>query len=138
MVTMRSVTAATVAAALSLSLPVTAANAASRAGSAVSAYGMMQSHSAGCATAIGAAGISAAGVAAGQAAQGCVLPLTNPVAPVAVDAAPVAAPSAGLAAGSGFLTWPAFLVAGFALAFGAWVVTRDDDDGTLPISVSRG
>lgn len=138
MVTMRSLTAATVAAALSLSLPVTAANAASRAGSAVSAYGMMQSHSAGCVTAIGAAGISAAGAVAGQAAQGCVLPLTNPVAPVAVEATPVVASSAGLASGSGFMAWPAFLVAGFALAFGAWVVTRDDDDGRLPITISRG
>ena len=97
---------------------------------ALSAYGTMQSRSAVCATAVGAAGVSAA--AEGQAAPGCVLPVLDPVAPVVVETAPVgfapvAAPGFGFGIGA--------LLAGLVLVAGlAAVLLIDNDEGRLPLS----
>lgn len=99
---------------------------------ALSAYGTMQSRSAVCATAVGAAGVSAA--AEGQPAAGCVLPVLDPVAPVVVETAPVAvytpvAPS-GFGFGIGALLAGLVALAGLA----AVLLNKDDDDDRLPIS----
>ena len=97
---------------------------------ALSAYGTMQSREAVCATAVGAAGVAAA--AEGQApAQGCVLPVLDPAAPVVVDTAPpppVAVAPAGFGLGMGALLAGLALVAGLAA-----VLLSGNDDGNLPI-----
>jgi hypothetical protein len=99
---------------------------------ALSAYGTMQSRDAVCAAGVGAAGVAAA--TAGQTpAQGCVLPVLDPVAPVAVETAPpvpVAVAPAGFGLGIGALIAGLALVAGLA----AVLLTGDDDDDRLPIS----
>jgi len=99
---------------------------------ALSAYGTMQSREAVCATAVGAAGVAAA--AEGQApAQGCVLPVLDPAAPVVVDTAPpppVAVAPAGFGLGMGALLAGLALVAGLA----AVLLSGNDDDDRLPIS----
>jgi len=96
---------------------------------ALSAYGTMQSREAVCAAGVGAAGVAAA---AGQApAQGCVLPVLDPVAPVVVEPTPVApvavAPAGGFGLGVGAL------LAGLALVAGLAAVLLKDGDGNLPI-----
>lgn len=97
---------------------------------ALSAYGTMQSRSAVCATAVGAAGVSAA--VEGQAAPGCVLPVLDPVAPVVVEPAPVGlAPVAATGFGLGI---GALLVGLVAVAAIAAVVLTNNDDGRLPLS----
>ena len=96
---------------------------------ALSAYGTMQSRSAVCATAVGAAGVAAA---VGQPAPGCVLPVLDPVAPVVVETAPVGlAPVAATGFGLGIGALLAALVAAAGIAA---VTLSDDDDGRLPIS----
>jgi len=98
---------------------------------ALSAYGTIQSREAVCATAVGAAGAAAA--AEGQApAPACVLPVLDPVAPVAVETAtPVAvAPAPGFGLGVGALLAGLALVAGLA----AVLLSGNDDDDVLPIS----
>ena len=99
---------------------------------ALSAYGTMQSREAVCATAVGAAGVAAA--AEGQTpAQGCVLPVLDPAAPVVVDTAPpppVAVAPAGFGLGMGALLAGLALVAGLA----AVLLSGNDDDDRLPIS----
>lgn len=98
---------------------------------ALSAYGTMQSRSAVCASAVGAAGVAAA--VEGQPAPGCVLPVADPVAPVVVENAPMAytpATSSGFGFGIGALL--AGLVAAAGLA--AVLLIDNDDDGRLPIS----
>ena len=100
---------------------------------ALSAYGTMQSREAVCATAVGAAGVAAA--AEGQApAQGCVLPVLDPAAPVAVETAPAApayvAPAAGFGLGMGALLAGLALVAGLA----AVLLSGNDNDDRLPNS----
>ena len=97
---------------------------------ALSAYGTMQSRSAVCATAVGAAGVAAAG----QPAPGCVLPVVDPVAPVAVEAAPV--PVAPVAAAGFGLGIGALLAGLVAVAAIAAVLLSGNDDGRLPISPS--
>ena len=95
---------------------------------ALSAYGTIQSREAVCATAVGAAA-----VAEGQApAPACVLPVLDPVAPVAVETAtPVAvAPAPGFGLGVGALLAGLALVAGLA----AVLLSGNDDDDVLPIS----
>jgi hypothetical protein len=95
---------------------------------ALSAFGTMQSREAVCAAAVGAAGVAAA--AEGQApAQGCVLPVLDPVAPVAVQTAPAVAvePASGFGLGVGAL------LAGLALVAGLAAVLLKDDNGDLPI-----
>ena len=99
---------------------------------ALSAYGTMQSRSAVCAAAVGAAGVAAA--AEGQTpGSGCVLPVLDTPAPVAVNTAPVAPVAAvpakfGLGIGA--------LLAGLALVTGlaAVLLSGNDDDEVLPIS----
>ena len=106
---------------------------------ALSAYGTMQSRSAVCATATGAAGVSAAATSAaatttteGQAAPGCVLPLLDPAAPVVAEAAPVGlAPVAAAGFGLGIGALLAGLVAVAAIAA---VLLSGNSDGQLPIS----
>ena len=99
---------------------------------ALSAYGTMQSREAVCAASVGAAGVAAA--AEGQApAQGCVLPVLDPAAPVVVETAPpvpVAAAPAGFGLGIGALLAGLALVAGLA----AVLLSGNDDDDRLPIS----
>jgi len=96
---------------------------------ALSAYGTMQSREAVCAAGVGAAGVAAA---AGQApAQGCVLPVLDPVAPVAVETAPVAPVAVAPAGGFGFGVGA--LLAGLALVAGLAAVLLKDGDGNLPI-----
>lgn len=100
---------------------------------ALSAYGTMQSRSAVCATAVGAAGVSAA--VDGQPTAGCVLPLLDPVAPVVVETAPpvvynTPVASSGFGLGIGALLAGLVAVAGIA----AVVLSNDDDDDKLPIS----
>ncbi len=99
---------------------------------ALSAYGTMQSRSAVCATAVGAAGASAA--VEGQPAAGCVLPVLDPVAPVVVETAPpavfVPAAAPGFGFGIGALLAGLVALAGIA----AVVLSNNDDDGRLPIS----
>lgn len=100
---------------------------------ALSAYGTMQSRSAVCATAVGAAGVSAA--AEGQATPGCVLPVLDPVAPVVVETAPLAPVEIAPVAASGFGLGIGALLAGLVLVAGlAAVLLSDDDGGTLPLS----
>jgi hypothetical protein len=99
---------------------------------ALSAYGTMQSRSAVCATAVGAAGAAAA--VEGQPAAGCVLPVLDPVAaplgnaPPPVAMAPVVAPGFGFGVGA--------ILAGLVALAGiaAIVLSNNDDDGRLPIS----
>lgn len=101
---------------------------------ALSAYGTMQSRSAVCATAVGAAGVSAA--AEGQATPGCVLPVLDPVVPAVVESAPVGAP-VGFApvAASGFGLGIGALLAGLVLVAGlAAVLLSSNNEGSLPIS----
>jgi hypothetical protein len=99
---------------------------------ALSAYGTMQSRSAVCATAVGAAGAAAA--VEGQPAAGCVLPVLDPVAPVVVDTAPPVALAPVAAPGFGFGVG-AILAGLIALAgIAAVVLSSKDDDGSLPIS----
>jgi hypothetical protein len=99
---------------------------------ALSAYGTMQSRSAVCATAVGAAGAAAA--VEGQPAAGCVLPVLDPVAPVAVETAPPVAFAPVAASGFGFGIG-AILAGLVALAgVAAVVLSNNDDDGRLPIS----
>ncbi|MDQ3079827.1 MAG: hypothetical protein M3R03_07510 [Pseudomonadota bacterium] len=99
---------------------------------ALSAYGTMQSRSAVCATAVGAAGAAAA--VEGQPAAGCVLPVLDPVAPVVVETAPpavfVPAAAPGFGFGIGALLAGLVALAGIA----AVVLSNNDDDGRLPIS----
>jgi hypothetical protein len=100
---------------------------------ALSAYGTIQSRDAVCAAVVGAAGAAAA--AEGQApAQGCVLPVLDPAAPVAVETAPAApayvAPAAGFGLGMGALLAGLALVAGLA----AVLLSGNDNDDRLPIS----
>ena len=100
---------------------------------ALSAYGTMQSRDAVCAAAVGAAGVAAA--AEGQApTPACVLPVLDPVPPVAVETAPVAppyvAPAAGFGLGIGALLAGLALVAGLA----AVLLSGNGDDDRLPIS----
>jgi len=100
---------------------------------ALSAYGTMQSRSAVCATAVGAAGVAAA--AEGQAAPGCVLPVADPVAPVAAEAAPLGVPAAVVPVAAGFGLGLGALLAGLVAVAGiAAVVLSGNDDGRLPIS----
>jgi hypothetical protein len=98
---------------------------------ALSAYGTMQSRSAVCATAVGAA---AAAAVEGQPAAGCVLPVVDPVVPVAVDAAPPVALAPAAAPGFGFGIGA--LLAGLVALAGiaAVVINNGDDDDLLPIS----
>jgi hypothetical protein len=99
---------------------------------ALSAYGTMQSRSAVCATAVGAAGAAAA--VEGQPAAGCVLPVLDPVAPVVVDTAPPVSLAPVAASGFGFGVG-AILAGLIALAgIAAVVLSSKDDDGRLPIS----
>ncbi len=93
----------------------------------------MQSRSAVCAAAVGAAGVSTA--AQGQVpAQGCVLPVLDPAAPIAVETAPVA-PVFVPAAAPGFGLGIGALLAGLVLAAGlAAVLLSGNNDGRLPIS----
>jgi hypothetical protein len=102
---------------------------------ALSAYGTMQSREAVCAAAVGAAGVAAA--AQGQTpAQGCVLPVLDPVPPIAVESAPVAPVAVAPAAG-GFGLGVGALLAGLALVAGLAAVLlsgNGDDDDLLPIS----
>ncbi len=98
---------------------------------ALSAYGTMQSRSAVCATAVGAAGAAAA--VEGQPAAGCVLPVLDPAAPVVFNAPPPVAMAPVVAPGFGFGIG-AILAGLVALAGIAAVVLSDDDDGRLPIS----
>jgi hypothetical protein len=99
---------------------------------ALSAYGTMQSRSAVCATAVGAAGAVAA--VEGQPAAGCVLPVLDPVASVVVDTAPPVALAPVGAPGFGFGIG-AILAGLVALAgIAAVVLSNKDDDGRLPIS----
>lgn len=99
---------------------------------ALSAYGTMQSRSAVCATAVGAAGAAAA--VEGQPAAGCVLPVLDPVAPVVVETAPAAvfvpAAARGFGFGIGALLAGLIALAGIA----AVVLSKGDDDDRLPIS----
>ena len=98
---------------------------------ALSAYGTIQSREAVCATAAGSAGVAAA--AEGQApAQGCVLPVLDPVAPVVVETAPpvAVAPAPGFGLGVGALLAGLALVTGLA----AVLLSGNDDDDVLPIS----
>jgi hypothetical protein len=99
---------------------------------ALSAYGTMQSRSAVCAAAVGAAGATAA--AEGQnPGSGCVLPVLDPPAPVAVSTEPlppVAAAPAGFGLGIGALLAGLALVTGLA----AVLLSGNDDDDVLPIS----
>ena len=95
---------------------------------ALSAFGTMQSRSAVCATAVGAAGVSAA--AEGQATPGCVLPVLDPVAPVVVETAPV---EIAPVAASGFGLGIGALLAGLVLVAGLAAVLISDDEGSLPI-----
>ena len=142
----RSVAGAT--AALALCFSSTAASAASipdapvsiRPFVALSAYGTIQSRSAVCAAAVGAAGASAAAAAQGQvAAPGCVLPQVDPVvatpvpAPVAVVPPPVAyaAPVAGGGLGLGV---GAILAGLIAVAGLAAVILSGNGKGRLPIT----
>lgn len=100
---------------------------------ALSAYGTMQSRSAVCATAVGAAGVAVA--AEGQAAPGCVLPVIDPAVPVVVETAPVAAPFAAVPVASGFGFGIGALLAGLVAVAGiAAVLLSDNNDGLLPIS----
>ena len=101
---------------------------------ALSAYGTLQSREAVCATAAGAAGAAGAAAAAeGQApGQGCVLPVLDPPAPVAVNTAPPPA----YVAPAGFGLGIGALLAGLALVTGlaAVLLSGNDDDDVLPIS----
>lgn len=99
---------------------------------ALSAYGTMQSRSAVCATAVGAAGVAVAG----QAAPGCVLPVLDPVVPVVVETAPLAAPVAyAPVAAGGFGLGIGALLAGLVLVAGlAAVLLSSNNEGNLPIS----
>lgn len=101
---------------------------------ALSAYGTMQSRSAVCATAVGAAGAAAA--VEGQPAAGCVLPVLDPVAaaPVVVETAPPAVfvPAAAPGFGFGIGAILAGLVALAGIA--AVVLSKGDDDDRLPLS----
>ena len=100
---------------------------------ALSAYGTMQSRSAVCATAVGAAGVSAA--AEGQATPGCVLPVLDPVAPVVVETAPLAPVEIAPVATSGFGLGIGALLAGLVLVAGlAAVLLSGNNNGRLPIS----
>lgn len=104
---------------------------------ALSAYGTMQSRAAVCTNAVGTAAAGAAGQAAvaGQAAPGCVLPVTDPAAPVVSEAAPVAAPVEAVPVAAGFGLGLGALLAGLVAVAGiAAVVLSDDDEGALPIS----
>jgi hypothetical protein len=96
---------------------------------ALSAYGTIQSREAVCATAAGAAGVAAA--AEGQApAQGCVLPVLDPAAPVAVETAP---PPAVAVAPAGFGLGIGALLAGLVLVAGLAAVLLKNNGGRLPI-----
>ena len=96
---------------------------------ALSAYGTLQSRAAVCATAVGAA----AATVEGQAAPGCVLPVLDPAAPVAVETAPAVGYAPVAAAGFGLGIGA--LLAGLVAVVGiAAVVLSDNDDGRLPIS----
>ena len=99
---------------------------------ALSAYGTMQSRSAVCATAVGAAGVSAA--VEGQPATGCVLPLLDPAAPIIVETAPPAVFTPVAASGFGFgigaLLTGLVAVAGLA----AVLLSNGSDNDRLPIS----
>lgn len=103
---------------------------------ALSAYGTMQSRSAVCASAVGAAGVTAA--AEGQAAPGCVLPLLDPAVPVVVETAPVGVPVAVVPVSSGFGLGIGALLAGLVAVAGiaALLLSDGDDDDLLPISPS--
>lgn len=96
---------------------------------ALSAYGTMQSRSAVCATAVGAAA-----AVEGQPAAGCVLPVLDPVAPVVVETAPPAVfiPAAAPGFGFGIGALLAGLVALAGIA--AVVLSKGDDDDRLPLS----
>ncbi len=99
---------------------------------ALSAFGTLQSRSAVCATAVGAAGVAAA--AEGQAAPGCVLPVLDPAVPVAVDSAPFV-PVAAAPVAAGFGLGIGALLAGLVAVVGiAAVLLTDGDGGRLPIS----
>ena len=99
---------------------------------ALSAYGTMQSRNAVCATAIGAAGAAAA---SGQTAPGCVLPVLDPVIPVAVDA-PIGVPVAAIPVAAGFGLGLGALLAGLVAVAGiaALVATGNSNGDLLPIS----
>lgn len=99
---------------------------------ALSAYGTMQSRNAVCATAIGAAGAAAA---SGQAAPGCVLPVLDPVVPVAVEA-PIAVPVAAIPVAAGFGLGLGALLAGLVAVAGiaALLTTGSNGGDRLPIS----
>lgn len=103
---------------------------------ALSAFGTMQSRSAVCAAAAGSAGYAAA--AEGQpSAQGCVLPVLDQPAPVAVDTvAPMVAPVVFAPAASGFRFGIGALIAGLVLVAGLAAVfaSGNNNNGRLPIS----
>ena len=100
---------------------------------ALSAYGTMQSRDAVCVTAVGAAGVAAA--AEGQIAPGCVLPILDPVVPVAVEAAPLGVPVAVVPVAAGFGLGIGALLAGLVAVAGiAALLLSGNDDGVLPIS----
>jgi len=99
---------------------------------ALSAYGTMQSRSAVCATAVGAAGAAVA--VEGQPAAGCVLPVLDPVVPVVVETAPPVVFTPAAAPGFGFCIGA--LLAGLVALVGiaAVVLSKGDDDDRLPTS----
>ncbi len=99
---------------------------------ALSAYGTMQSRSAVCATAVGAAGAAVA--VEGQPAAGCVLPVLDPVAPVVINTAPPAVFVPAAAPGFGFGIGA--LLAGLVAAAGLAAVFLIEDNGRLPISAA--
>lgn len=103
---------------------------------ALSAYGTMQSRSAVCAAAVGAAAASAA--AQGQVpAQGCVLPVLDPVAAVPIETVPIETVPVAYApvATRGFGLGIGALLAGLVLVAGlAAVLLSGNDNGRLPIS----
>ena len=99
---------------------------------ALSAFGTMQSRSSVCAAAVGAAGVAAA--VEGQApAQGCVLPVLDPVAPAVVEIAPVAPVAYAPVAGSGFGPGIGALLAGLMLIAGLAAGLLSGNNDRLPI-----
>lgn len=102
---------------------------------ALSAFGTMQSRSAICAAAVGAAGVAAA--VEGQApGQGCVLPILDPAAPAVVETAPLAPVAYSPVAGPGFGLGIGALLAGLVLVAGlaAVLLSKDGNNDRLPIS----
>ena len=101
----------------------------------VSAYGTIQSQSAVCAATAGAVGAAAA--AQGQVpAQGCVLPILDPAAPVAVYPGSIAPVASVPVASSGFGLGIFPLLVGLALVAGlaAVLFSGDNDNDRQPVS----